>query len=294
MQKLVFTLSFLLLTVFAFAQAPQLFNYQGLARDAAGTPFINQGISIRISIIQNSPSGQVVFQETHNSVTNSVGIFSIKVGAGTPNINTLADVNWGNGEHYLKTELDALGGTNYEMVGITQLISAPYALYANNGSKWEDESTGLFYDRGYIRIGQEGLYHPNPYNLHLVGYDNEKTRFTIESKNKECVGIHIWRDTDNAPSGIAQGATIGYKRNSDILKINNGNSFFNQSHLTINKQGNIGVGTDNPQARLQVEDGDIYLEEIGRGVIMKSPNGNCWRVTIDNDGNFVKTVISCP
>jgi hypothetical protein len=27
---------------------------------------------------------------------------------------------------------------------------------------------------------------------------------------------------------------------------------------------------------------------------MKSPNGNCWRVTIDNSGAFVSTPITCP
>jgi hypothetical protein len=49
-----------------------------------------------------------------------------------------------------------------------------------------------------------------------------------------------------------------------------------------------------PKSKLQVQSGDIYLDTIGTGVIIKSPNGNCWRVTIDDTGNLIRTQITCP
>jgi len=49
-----------------------------------------------------------------------------------------------------------------------------------------------------------------------------------------------------------------------------------------------------PKSRLHVFNGDVNIDQIGSGIIMKSPNGQCWRVTIDNAGNLVRTAITCP
>jgi hypothetical protein len=60
----------------------------------------------------------------------------------------------------------------------------------------------------------------------------------------------------------------------------------------------IGMGSSNiimpaPKSRLHIFNGDINIEQIGSGIIMKSPNGSCWRVTIDDAGNLVRTAITC-
>jgi hypothetical protein len=64
--------------------------------------------------------------------------------------------------------------------------------------------------------------------------------------------------------------------------------------VLIDAQGNVGIGTPTPASRLQIADGDIFIEDIQRGVIMRAPNGNCWRLRIDNNGDWVKTQIDCP
>ena len=57
---------------------------------------------------------------------------------------------------------------------------------------------------------------------------------------------------------------------------------------------NVGIGTTVSKSKLTVSGGDINVLDIGSGIIMKSPNGQCWRVTVDNSGNFVSTAITCP
>ena len=69
--------------------------------------------------------------------------------------------------------------------------------------------------------------------------------------------------------------------------------------MVIMDDGNIGIGDfaafgSQPKSKLQIKDGDVYLETIGTGVIMKSPSGACWRMTVDDAGQMQTTSIACP
>lgn len=49
-----------------------------------------------------------------------------------------------------------------------------------------------------------------------------------------------------------------------------------------------------PNARLNVANGDIYISSLGSGVIMKSPDGNCHKVTVSSTGTLGTTGVTCP
>ena len=84
--------------------------------------------------------------------------------------------------------------------------------------------------------------------------------------------------------------------NSGVIKFQTGLASQGSSNerMRIAGNGNVGIGTSNPTVKLQVTSGDIYIEDPNRGIILRSPSGNCFRVTIDNGGNFVRTAITCP
>jgi hypothetical protein len=67
-----------------------------------------------------------------------------------------------------------------------------------------------------------------------------------------------------------------------------------KERMRIDENGNIGIGTKTPNAKLEIADGDIYISDITQGIIMRSPDGSCWKGTVDNYGslNFVR--INCP
>jgi hypothetical protein len=114
-----------------FAQAPQAFSYQAIANNANGTPVVNGSVKVRISILDNTATGAVLYTETHTKTTNAQGLFNLNIGQGTVTTGTFAGINWAVNSKFVKVELDPAGGTNYTTVGTSQLQSVPYALYAD-------------------------------------------------------------------------------------------------------------------------------------------------------------------
>lgn len=123
--------------IFVLAQAPDLFNYQGVARDNAGNILPNQSIGLLLEVHQSTANGTVVFSESHGPATNDFGLFNIAIGSGTPIVNTVSFIDWSNGPYFLEVSMDPAGGTNYQSLGTSQLLSVPYALFAGNSSNGE-------------------------------------------------------------------------------------------------------------------------------------------------------------
>ena len=61
--------------------------------------------------------------------------------------------------------------------------------------------------------------------------------------------------------------------------------------LFLSNTGNVGIGSSEPVAKLQINDGDIYIKDINRGIIMTSPDGNCWRGVLNNQGQLEFTLL---
>ena len=129
MKKLSAIVAAVIFTMGLFAQPPQKFSYQAVVRNAAGKLVQSSNVGVRISILQGSAEGTVVYSETHNAVTNVNGLVALEIGGGTPT-GAFSDINWANGPYFLKSETDPQGGTNYNVSGVSQLLSVPYALNA--------------------------------------------------------------------------------------------------------------------------------------------------------------------
>ncbi len=125
---LIFTLC--LISLGAFSQTPQGIPYQAIARNANGNILASQTIAVRFTIFTGSANGTIAYAERHTTTTNALGLFTLIIGAGTPQSNTFSGINWGIGTKFLQIELDPAGGTNYTNLGTTQMMSVPYALYA--------------------------------------------------------------------------------------------------------------------------------------------------------------------
>ena len=131
--KRLFTTLFLLTLIFVsvFAQAPQKMNYQAVVRNANNSLVTNQNVAARISILQGSATGSAVYIETQTVATNTNGLMTLSIGEGTAVSGTFSSIDWANGPYFLKSEIDPNGGVSYSIESVQQLLSVPYALYAN-------------------------------------------------------------------------------------------------------------------------------------------------------------------
>ncbi|QBZ99051.1 leucine-rich repeat domain-containing protein [Flavobacterium sangjuense] len=113
-----------------FAQSPQKMSYQAILRNTSDGLIINTAVGMKVSILKGSVTGTVVYEETHTTTTNINGLISIEIGAGNITSGSFAAINWGNDSYFVKTETDPTGGNNYTITGTSQLLSVPYAFYA--------------------------------------------------------------------------------------------------------------------------------------------------------------------
>ncbi|MCK5839938.1 MAG: hypothetical protein KAG99_08815, partial [Bacteroidales bacterium] len=135
MKKFLLLFGMVLVVCSIFAQAPQAFKYQAIARDEAGNILSIRDISIRISIIEEGGDAQADYMETHKMQTNIYGLINLIIGEGDVDKGDFSSIKWGENNHYLKIEMDTDGGEKYKDVGTTQLYSVPYALYAEQAGK---------------------------------------------------------------------------------------------------------------------------------------------------------------
>ena len=112
------------------AQAPQGFNYQATVRNSAGDLIINTNVYFKFNVIQGSDTSVPIFTETHYVPTDDLGQVNLVIGQGTANTGAFSALDWSLGSYYLGIELDT--GNGYLAMGTTQLLSVPYALYAEN------------------------------------------------------------------------------------------------------------------------------------------------------------------
>lgn len=191
------------------AQAPESFKYQAVARDGAGAVMIDQSVNFRISILQGSVSGAMVYSERHLAKTNEFGLVNLEIGRGTADKGTMEGISWGLDIFFLKVEMAPSGGGAFQLMGTSQLLSVPYALHAKTvetGDSWgsqgvvADETfsgTGTF--TSPLRLAQNGAL-----TGHVLKWDGARFFPTAENEGPWLMnGINLHYNSGNVGVGTA-------------------------------------------------------------------------------------------
>jgi hypothetical protein len=255
------TICFLIFATGLFAQAPQAFKYQAVARDNSGNLIANQSVGFRISILQNSPTGTSVYSETHTVASNNLGLVNLDLGAGNPVSGTFSTINWGSGNYFVKVELDVTGGSNYLFMGTSQLLSVPYALHAQTANSIANDS-----DAQTLTINGSTLSISNGNSVTLP---SGSTAYTAGS------GIGI---NGNVISNTAPNQVVSLTGNGATTVSGNYPNF------VISSTDNINDADANPSNELQTLtlNGNTLSISSGNSVILSSGSGG----TLDQAYDF--------
>jgi len=312
MKYLQFILFFTLSVSSAFAQSPEKFNYQGVIRDNTNSPIVSQNVSLRFSIHESSASGTVVYQEDHVASTSAIGLVNLVVGDGTNPVGNLGSINWGADSYYLEVELDENGGTSYSSMGTAQLLSVPFALFANssgstdalpqatsgqtlryNGSAWSANSS-LYNNGNNIGIGTSTplmkLHIEDQSGQGILGFNG-----IFIKTNSAFGGSSVWMqtDSDTAAAMVGLSGTGTETPNTLLLFQANANPIAfatdGLDRMTINGEGDVSVGHHQPEARLHVDGNTLF--EGGDNVFNASVNNSEGNMGIGLD-EFGNTLFS--
>ncbi|MBX7182344.1 MAG: hypothetical protein K1X82_09545 [Bacteroidia bacterium] len=235
----------------SFSQAPQAFNYQAVVRTGSGELLGNQTVSFRISILNGNSEGDVIYQEKHLAQTNELGLVVFSIGKGSPTIGEFSTIDWGANSRWIKVEFKKLEDTDYTLTGVTQLLSVPYALYAenaggadraidfvgtngqtirNNAGTWEATST-IFNNGTNVGIGTTSPVQ----KLDVTGNLNLASGFGIRFNNAEM--IHSRGGSGNLFLGLTSGLAVTTGTSNFVGGQNSGRA------LTTGNQ-NVILGTN--------------------------------------------------
>lgn len=177
-KRIVFWL--MLITLFASqntadAQIPQQFNYQSIVRDLSGNILPNHTLGIQFTILSGSATGTNVYSERHVVTSQNSGLITLTIGSGTVINGTMTGIDWSLGTFYLSISVDYNNTGAFTALGVTPLLTVPYAMYAQKAGTLD---------------GADGLPIANPQKGDIVYFDGTKWKaLHIGTKRQQLVVI---------------------------------------------------------------------------------------------------------
>jgi hypothetical protein len=183
---------------------------------------VNKIVNIKSSILEGNINGSSVYQESHNVATNEYGVVSLTISQGTYLSGNFNSISWGSNLYFLKTELDISGGNNYQFMGTSQLMSVPYALYADkSGSSKNDLDTSVTNELQSLSINDHNISISNGNSITFP--DNQQLSLSGNSLSiSNGNTINLPPDNDADTSNEIQTLSL----NANNLSISGGNTIF--------------------------------------------------------------------
>ncbi|MCB0488525.1 MAG: hypothetical protein R2820_10010 [Cyclobacteriaceae bacterium] len=231
MRKLFTISSLFFFCATALAQAPQGINYQGVARGLDGQPIAQTDISVRISVLKGSANGEIEYEEVHEIKTNTFGLFTLVIGKGEPTAGSFNFIGWTEGNKWLQIELDENGGRNFKLMGSQQLMSVPYALYAERAGNGYEAGNGISIANNMITNTGDGDNSATNELITAVELAGSNLRITDAGGTKQVDLSTLGGAAQNLNSVLAQGNNAGNQSITNLATPSNPSDAANKSYV---------------------------------------------------------------
>lgn len=219
----------------AIAQAPQKMTYQAVVRDNNNFLLTNTSVGVQISILEQSATFPV-YVEQHVALTNDNGLVTLQIGGGTVVSGDFASIDWSDGVYSIQTETDPNGGTDYTIGGISELLSVPYAFYAENAGSEAGNTLDEAYDQGGGGAGRVITTDAGPVEITNAGTSTKGLLISTSVANS--YGI----DVNQTNTGVAIRGTSTNASNSFAAIQGETNSTVVENAAIIGQNSGAGYG----------------------------------------------------
>jgi len=179
-----------------FSQAPEKLTYQGVARNATGETLKETNIEIKFGVHAGTAGGELVWEETHATLTNEFGLFTLKIGddgatAGSGTLSSFSEIDWASTQYFLNVQMKV--DASFEDMGTTEMLSVPYAMFAKYAATSGESTTSYWIDgAGVVTTTVDvGIGTPSPAGKLEVQGDGDEADddplFQVKRKDGETV-----------------------------------------------------------------------------------------------------------
>ena len=161
------------------------------------------------------------------------------------------DISWGTNTYFLKIEMDVTGGSTYSNMGTNQMMSVPYALYAESANiNYDSISNLLSNDSTFITNVGGGMGGGGCDWQFPEGYDGEYLSFKLDASNSYSYIVPSGKRfyiTNIYNFSTATNGYISINSNKIFKQINSNTSQYDLHSPYILNQGDlISVQSPNP------------------------------------------------
>ena len=233
---------------------PEGMNYQAVARNTKGEILADQPIALKLILFSVQSTGKIeYYNEVHDVVTSTTGVFSLVVGKGKKESGVFETVPWSKENIWMEVSIKSKGQSDFVTISNSKLLAVPYAFYAATAGQVSGAA-------------QEGSS--------ANAKDMDLSKCPCEGGLSQIKVLYL------GPSGVTINV-YGKKDQRDLLATFNG--VVNGTILTVN-------ANNYPDGKFKNE---TFFEVLSQGIPMVEINTECeelkkpWEVSLgETIGNF--------